>query len=51
MGDPEPRYEDYSDHKAYELAWYTWRAQRRDGRPNSEEAAAAWEVVEAHIRR
>ena len=47
----EPRRQDFPDHDAYLLAWYTWRALRRDGRLTDEERAARFEVQEAHVRR
>lgn len=47
---PEPYRDDYPSHDAYLLAWYTWRAQRRDGELNPEENAAAFAVLEGHIR-
>ncbi|MGW0837527.1 hypothetical protein [Streptomyces prunicolor] len=46
-----PNREDYPDNAAYELAWYTWRAIQRDGRLNSEELDAQFEVKEAQVRR
>ncbi|WP_435969321.1 hypothetical protein [Streptomyces sp. Qhu_M48] len=46
----EPQRSNYATTEAYEHAWYTWRAQRRDGRLNSEEMAAQFEVIEAHVR-
>lgn len=46
-----PNREDYPDNAAYELAWYTWRAIQRDGRLNSEELDAQFEVTEAYVRR
>ena len=47
----EPRRQDYPDHDAYLLAWYTWRGIERDGWLTDEERAAQFEVQEAHIRR
>lgn len=47
--DPHPRYEDYPTHQAYEEAFHLWRARQRDGRLNSEELAAQFEVIEAAI--
>ena len=50
MDTAEPQRQDYATDQEYEHAWYTWRAQRRDGHLTSTERAAAWEVIEAHIR-
>ncbi|MDX3629036.1 hypothetical protein PV728_01665 [Streptomyces europaeiscabiei] len=47
---PLPRYEDYPSHDAYLLAFHIARAQRQDGRLNSEELAVQWDVTERHIR-
>lgn len=47
---PLPRYEDYGSHDAYLLAFHIARAQRQDGRLNTEELAAQWTVTEQHIR-
>lgn len=47
----EPRGEDYPDHASYLLAWYTWRANRRDERFNSEELAAYYDTKEARVRQ
>ncbi|WP_425244840.1 hypothetical protein [Streptomyces sp. NEAU-NA10] len=47
---PEPRYEDYPTHDAYLLAWYTWRALRRDERLTDEELTAQFEVTEQFIK-
>lgn len=47
----EPRREDFPDHDAYLLAWYTWRSVRRDERLTDDERAAQFEVKEAHVRR
>jgi hypothetical protein len=45
----EPRFDDYPNPEAYRLAWCTWRAIQRDGRLNSEEHAAQWDVIEDAI--
>lgn len=47
----EPRRQDFPTHDAYLLAWYTWRALRRDGELTDEERAVQFEVKEAHVRR
>lgn len=48
--DPHPRFEDYASCAEYERAFHLWRARQRDGRLNSEELAAQWEVIEAFVR-
>ena len=47
---PTLRYEDYPTHDAYLLAWYTWRALRRDARLTDDELGAQFDVMVAHIR-
>ncbi|HKX69885.1 MAG TPA: hypothetical protein VJM75_01600 [Acidimicrobiales bacterium] len=47
---PLPRYEDCESHDAYLLAFHIARAQRQDGRLNTEELGAQWAVTEQHIR-
>lgn len=39
----------YASPEEYVLAWYTWRALRRDARLNAEEARVHWELVEERI--
>ncbi|MCZ7414300.1 hypothetical protein [Streptomyces sp. WMMC897] len=46
----QPQYGDYPTQDAYLLAWYTWRALRRDAELNPQERAAQWPVIEDHIR-
>jgi|tagenome__1003787_1003787.scaffolds.fasta_scaffold20953764_5 hypothetical protein len=46
----QPRRQDFPTHDAYLLAWHTWRAIQQDGRLNSEELAAQWNVIEAFVK-
>lgn len=47
--DQEPRYGDYPTTAAYELAWYTWRAVRRDSRLTDAESWARFEVMRERL--
>lgn len=47
----EPRGTDFPDHDTYLLAWYTWRAIRRDDEFNHEELAPYYDTKEARVRQ
>lgn len=44
-----PRREDFATHDAYLLAWYTWRALRRDAELTDEERAVVLGIAEEHV--
>ena len=48
--DPHPLREDYPTTRAYEEAFWMWRARQRDARLNDEERAAQWDVIEHTLR-
>ncbi len=48
MGE-QPQYGDYPTKAAYELAWYTWRAIRRDGRLTRDEMEAQLDAIRERI--